>query len=180
MSNSDESIKLIHEQLKRLEAQNRRLRWGVASIVLLLAAAILTTCQMNAGGSVVEAERFVLRDQEGHIRAALETVNRGTQLTVYGGSGLDSPTRIKLGVVDSAAQIGMYDETGGQLDLLLGSKEGPAVSLMDPDIGGQMILVDFKSGQPRILVRERDQPGAIVTASGSHAELTPRGLSVVK
>jgi hypothetical protein len=75
----------IVSRLERLEKENRRLK-GLGVAVLTIASAIVLMGQMQAGRTV-EAERFVLKDATGKIRAQINTVEDNAVLALYGPQG---------------------------------------------------------------------------------------------
>ncbi len=72
----------VVRRLERVERENRRLkRWGS---VMLLGIACLTMMGQTQSGKTVEAERFVVRDTKGKVRAELGAFPEGkTALVLY-------------------------------------------------------------------------------------------------
>ena len=69
----------ILERVGKLEAQNRRLRWGNVAILALFSAAILMG-QAAPSPRVVEAQRFILKDSDGNVRGWMGTIGKGSEL----------------------------------------------------------------------------------------------------
>ncbi|HUT75989.1 MAG TPA: hypothetical protein VM221_14275 [Armatimonadota bacterium] len=129
-------------RLERLERQNRRLRWGGVAVAALLGGLLV----MGATSPpIVEAERFVVRDAEGTVRAVLGVPDeglsktlkldqRGALLALYNTHGKvrtvlsigpEGPERVEV------PRLEMMDATGGpRVDLNVGSL-GPRLLLAD-------------------------------------------------
>jgi len=72
------------ERLERLESQNRRLRQAVVLAMAVLAVILLSGQTKNR---TVEAEKFILTDDEGRSRAELWADKTTTQLAFYDQEG---------------------------------------------------------------------------------------------
>lgn len=119
----------VLERLENLERQNRRFkRAGLAAMVL--AGATLLIGQATSQWKV-EAERFVLKDTDGKIRAELGMAGHGPLLALYDKDGarravfgiaergpgiffLDAiqKRRVALGVVEKGPVLVLFDENG--------------------------------------------------------------------
>jgi hypothetical protein len=108
MSNSD----AIDRRLTALERENRRLKWLIFGGVLAAVGAGLGA-QVPAT-TTVQAERFVLVDQQDRTRALLETTApivgaRTPQLTLFDAAGR---TRVRLGLGPRGPVLEVADEAG--------------------------------------------------------------------
>src|SRR5713101_6647643 len=78
-----EEMKSIHNRLTRLERHNRQLK--VSGVVFLLS--LLGTAAIGQAPGIrpktIEAQEFIVRDQEGHLRAKLSTSAYGTVLSFH-------------------------------------------------------------------------------------------------
>jgi len=80
----------IQQRLCRLERQNRQLVWGLATAIGLLGAIIVSSLPTRTAEAqpsrVLTAERFVVQDSNGGVRAVLGLDDSGAaQLTLLGG-----------------------------------------------------------------------------------------------
>jgi hypothetical protein len=76
----------LDTRIRRLEAQNRRLKWfGLMAIALVLATA---AWGQAAKETVISAQKFELRDDAGHLRAELSIVNGESALRFFGRDGI--------------------------------------------------------------------------------------------
>ncbi len=101
------------QRLNRLERDNLRLK-QLAVLVLLGVAAILFMGQSKPQGSakVVEAERFILRDESGKVRARLEVVKEKVGLDIH---DEDGTIRASLTLIrDGAPSLNLYDKDGNR------------------------------------------------------------------
>ena len=80
MISSVSEIQAVAERLERVERENRRLkRWGAVALIGI--AAVVLTGQAKAS-RVVQAEKFVVQDAEGKVRAELGTFPDGKMALV--------------------------------------------------------------------------------------------------
>ena len=82
---NERTLEMLAGRLERLERQNRRLRLGALGVLLAVGALVLMGA--SASPKVIEAERFVLVDEEGRQRAVLETSAWASALSLYDGAG---------------------------------------------------------------------------------------------
>jgi hypothetical protein len=137
----------LEQRLANLEAQNRSLRFAVAAIALgmVLYAAWHMLFAGPIRATVVEAQRVVVRDPEGHIRLVL-------------GTGADQPDAFNA--IENPGLL-LFDEQGALRARLSATEEVAGLRLFDPD------------GRPRALVTHgkvtsgvwlKDRQGAIRAA----------------
>jgi len=69
--NQSEEIQAIYERLAKLEKKNRRMKqaWILSLLTLICAVGMAQTLQKNR---IIEAEKFILKDAKGVIRAKLD------------------------------------------------------------------------------------------------------------
>ena len=107
---TDSSHASLEERLERLERQNRRLK-RVGGAVLAIVASVYLLGQAQPAANVIEAQAFVLVDQNGTKRAELSQFPGGNaSLILYGHVGervveLSGATPISPGLV-------LYDQLG--------------------------------------------------------------------
>jgi len=155
------------ERLDRLERENQRWRRAGAGVLIVVAAfALMGQATQGRVPKAMEAERFVLRDTGGRVRAALG-------MEGYGSVGLwllDSAGKTRAGVGvsrEGSPVMALADQTGkSRLSLTL--TDGPGLSLRDQDrtrislsvlAEGSGIYVWDQAGRERVVL--------IVAADGS-------------
>lgn len=119
----------VLERLAKLERQNRRFK-RAGLVAMVLAGATLLLGQATPQWKV-EAERFVLKDADGKVRAELGMAGHGPLLALYDEDGarravfgiaergpgiffLDAiqKRRVALGVVEKGPVLVLFDEHG--------------------------------------------------------------------
>jgi hypothetical protein len=89
-----EQLRSIEHRLMRLERQSQRLR-VIGGILLLSLLASIVIGQVPANKpKMIEAQEFVVRDQEGNLRAKPSTSSFGTVLSFH-------PAKLPPGVIES-------------------------------------------------------------------------------
>ena len=130
---SEPTLEMLGERLERLERQNRRLKLGVLGVLVLMGSLVLMGAA--APPKVVEAEKFVLRDDQGRERAVLDTSADRSGFRLYDAAG-KKRTAIELG------EISLYNENETQRINL-------GVERVDEGNGAAMGVLDAK-GKTRI------------------------------
>jgi hypothetical protein len=114
----DESFDLasLTARIENLEVQNQRWKMTSAAGVLLFASVMLTGAArgdridlQTIKASTVEAQEFVLKDADGHIRARLSLPPTGR---VEQGQGYKVQRLVPLGAVPDQAALQFYNENG--------------------------------------------------------------------
>ena len=69
---NEPSMEIIGQRLSHLERENRRFKYGGVLLLIVIAALIMMgQAKPSKVAKVIEAERFVLKDDEGKVRATL-------------------------------------------------------------------------------------------------------------
>jgi hypothetical protein len=161
----------LEERLTKLEAQNRRLKRGVA-VVLVTVVAVLCMAQARSSPQTLETTQFVLRDAKGQERLRIEVAHDGnpainildqegrlrSSLGPHGISFYDDNGRMRttlmsdlLYMSDERAHEIVHiqgDMHGAELLLFSGLGSGSTVLRADP-VGSQLKLTG--SGQQKVL-----------------------------
>lgn len=128
---SEPTLDTLAQRLERVERENRSLR-RVGVLMLVGVAALLIAAQATAN-RVVEAEKFVVRDASGKIRAELGTPPDGrVALTLF---DRDGGLRVELRVLTNG-RVGLllYDKNGkSRAALRVLAEGGPVLGLFDKD-----------------------------------------------
>lgn len=129
---ADTTLQELEDRLTRIERQNRRLRWGVAALVVLVAAALslggwaIEMTQRLKAQSVLEARELLIVDGAGRTRARIGTSGGMTvALTVFGANGRVG-TSLEVDA-NGRSHLRMGDKFLGWLDLK--TEGGPKISL---------------------------------------------------
>ena len=142
------------ERLKKLERATRRYRLALVSMGAVLACAVAWVVIGTAGrapvqkpgeaGKVIRANRFVLEDENGDIRAALAEPG----LVLYDANG---QVRAGLTMTDYGPSLALSDENGQTRAALGASKDGPLLALNDENGKGRAGLFVTKDGPALVL-----------------------------
>lgn len=171
MPTSPEMDSLV-TRLEKLERQNRRLRRGVAA-VLLAAGSLLLMAQAKAGSSpkVVQAVAFELVDKTGKVIATLD--GRGgpslVRFDITDGAGKD---RLSLVASDDGTLVRLTG-AGDRTASLLVASTGPALSLEEPARRAQVAIGVAPVKGAVVSLSDQGQVGAVM-ATGSAG----RGFSI--
>jgi hypothetical protein len=142
-------------RLEKVERQNRRLR-GAGIAVLVLAVAGLLMGQAMPRARKVEAERFLLEDETGKVRAMLMVDKDGPGLFLYDENG---KTRFGASVDKDGSGLGLLDENGNPRVALVVGTDGPILTLTDENGKGRTTLAVPKKGPKLALI---DQNGKLI------------------
>ncbi|MEE8492448.1 MAG: tetratricopeptide repeat protein [Nitrospirales bacterium] len=150
-------------RLERVERENHTWRW-VGSVVLVGMAALVLMGQATPTkvAKVVEAEKFVLRDSSGKIRAGLSVGSDGKVGLAF--ADKDGKIRAGLGITsDGSPGLALADKDGtrraglaigvdGTVRLDLADKDGkPRAELAVLDYGSPVLFLRNNDGTPRAL-----------------------------
>lgn len=146
------TMETLGQRLDRVERENRRLkRAGIVAVAVIAAVVLMGQATPRKVAKVVEAEKFVLRDAGGTVRARLETLSFGkVQLVLF---DKDEKPQSILGV-----------GSGGP-GLILGGKEGTTF------LSNTLLLFSGKDFKIRLgmTLFPPQEPGLILAGSnGEH------------
>jgi len=144
----------IEARVARLEREARRWRRVAGGAVLGLIAVALMG-QAKPGARVVEAERFVLRDGNGVIRAELGV--DGDQSVALRFKDDTSMPRLTVGIENGSSLIVLNDKNGKLTAGLVSLPHGsPALSLYDLNGKTRAELLLLREGVPALTLSDRD------------------------
>jgi hypothetical protein len=163
----------VVQTLARVETEHRRLkRVAVAALAGIAAVVLMGQARPSRVAKVVEAERFVLRDGRGRLRADLRMADRaGPELALYDedvprllvGLGSDGSPSLALYGKDGVQRASLdlqsdgtvamhFTDTGGQrrVGLSIGSNGVPGLALLGQDGTRRIDLELSVDGRPRL------------------------------
>lgn len=162
----------LEERIEHLELENRSLRRMMLGAVVLfggcLAVAVTSgvRAQTKAVPRIVEAERFVLKDAQGHVHGFLGISPHGASLSLHDGDGRpfvsldDVGLHILDGNGNSRARISL-DKNRSSISLNDGS--GKADALLSVDEDGPRIAISEGEGLASLWVDAKKQAGLLLT-----------------
>jgi len=147
MTSHRPELHAIAERLGKLEEQHRKLKWGGVTIFAAISAVVLMG-QAVPSPRVVEAQKFILKDENGNVRGWMGVIGKGSELTL--GNANAQPmmelmvstdasdlhffgshkSGINLGVNSGDPALSMIDTEGNEAGIAL-AKDGPSLALKD-------------------------------------------------
>jgi hypothetical protein len=149
----------ILERVGKLEAQNRRLRWGSVAILALLSAVILMG-QAAPSSRVIEAERFILKDNDGNVRGWMGTIGKGSELSL---GNVNAQPMMRLIVSTDSSDLHFFGSRKSGMNLGLDSGN-PDVSMMGAEGNGGARITFGKNG-PALTLEDAKGFSTIVGAT---------------
>lgn len=155
----------IKKRLSALEAQNSRLRWSGLSLLLVFLAIVLMG-QAAPSPKVIEAQRFVLTDAKGNVRAWWGLFGKGSEFIL---GDTNKEPKMTLKVTDEASDLHFYggENSGMNLGVDLGH---PAISMAGTHGDGRAEIAVSTSG-PAITVQ--DANGFSTVLGSAQLKTTP-------
>ena len=161
---------MISARLEKLERTNRTLKRGGLGLLLLLCA-VLTMGQTRPVPQAIEAQQFVVKDPQGHIRATLGFSGGAPQLRLY-----DDRATLRASLIvgaNGAPGISLYDPAGNQTVGLASLDGGPSLALTQ---GAQRLLsLQEVSKQPDIILGVNKKDGTVIMAGDAEGFYTTIG-----
>lgn len=139
------------ERLERLERTNRR--YASALAMLLCGAVAVSVIGANPREIVSEAERFILRDAAGKVRAEMCATPNGPALSFFDPSGAE---RLRLHANDDGNTVlslktGIRDESSERaVDIRTGNDGWSSLSFLDGGTRERLSLGLAYDGEPRL------------------------------
>lgn len=128
---TDLTLESLAERVNRVERQNRRLRIGVVVALLLIVAVAASAVSLVKARKpkALEAERFVLRDADGKMRADLGlTKEKRPALTLYDAKGT---ARVSLDLAEEGPSLVMHNAQGKKQVALTTTKHSNSLHISD-------------------------------------------------
>jgi hypothetical protein len=150
---SDELNLTLARRIERLERAERRWRTVAATAVLGVAAVVLMG--QKPAPRIVEAERFILRDAAGRVRAELAVESEQSVALRF--RDPDTMPRLSIGT-ENGASVLVLNEQGGKVraGLVTLPHGAPALTLYDPNGKNRAELALTREGAPALTILDRD------------------------
>jgi len=156
IQNKKETIMSTDERIEKMERQLARMRWFnrclIACIVLSLGVWFIEktftakTAWAGSGVKEIRANRFILEDDEGTVRARLGVDADGPALSLLDKNG---KSRAVLSVDKDVSGLRLRDENSKPLAVLSMKKDGAKLSLWDKnEVIRAMLSVDVDKDVP--------------------------------
>jgi len=134
----ERGIMTTDERMEKMEGQLARVRWFnrclIACIVLSLGVWFISktfgpeTVWAQSSGKVIRANRFIVEDENGNLRAVLEAYKEGASLMMCDENG---KPRAALAVFKEGPKMVMLDENGKSRAVQKVDKVGPDLAMCD-------------------------------------------------
>jgi hypothetical protein len=167
------------ERLEKMEGQLARVRWFnrilIAGIVLLLGAWLILksfgpeTAWAQSGVEGIRANKFVLEDENGKVRATLAMTEDGPMLSLSDENGR---TRAALRVADGRPSLSLHDVGGNERACLMVGMLGPYLTMYDDNdklradlsVGedSSSLSLSDDNGNERAVIGIFDEPGFVL------------------
>jgi hypothetical protein len=159
MTNDTAELQDILKRVNKLEGQNRRLKWGGISFLAVLSTFVLMG-QAAPTPRVIEAQRFVLKDAKGNIRAWWGLLGQGSEITL--GTTNKQP-KMSLKVSDDSSDLHFFGNQNSGMSLGLDSGDPSVSMLASASNGGSGITVS--AAEPSVVLKDRNGLSAILGAA---------------
>lgn len=152
----------MSERLNSVERQNRNLTRVITMLCIAMGAAIVMAASVKKTISVVEAERFVLRDRSGAERANIGVGDSGgAGLVLYDRNrnprvllDIDSDGRPSLRLLNAGGE-NLYAAGGAYFDL-------SSVTFLEKNEISPRAQLSVVAGFPSVSLRDKEERGTIV------------------
>jgi hypothetical protein len=141
VTTSNSEVRAICKRVERLERENRKLRW-CALILLLGVSSVILMGQAKPGNRIVEAQKFVLKDEKGKIRGWMGPYGTGSEIML--GNDNAQPM-MRLLVSTDAGNLHFYGSHKGGMTLAVDSGD-PSLSIVGADGSGGAAIGFSKDG----------------------------------
>ena len=158
---------LLAERVAQLEKQNRLFKRIGLILTVLLGGATLVAAQERGNLRTIEAERFLLKDTNGRIRADLsvDKAKNSTQLLL---SDENEKVRLNVSVFPEGPGIAMFDENGAIRYTVSHSARGPAMVFNDENQKPRAMMRISKEGPVLTFLDEKEIDRLMLTFTKSN------------
>jgi hypothetical protein len=164
MTSDTTELQEIKKRLGALEAQNHRLKWSGLCLLAALSAFVLMG-QAAPTPKVIEAQRFVLKDANGEVRAWLGLFGKGSEL-ILGDANKEPKMTLKVSEVASDLHFYGEEHSGMNLGVDLGN---PAISMAGANGNGKADF-EFSTSGPAMTLQDGKGFSTILGAAQRRAQ----------
>lgn len=153
----------LERRMEAVERENRRWQWMVTVTLAVVAAmVILAQATPTKFGKVLEAERFVLRDTNGKIRAELGFIDGASVLLL---NDKDGKPGVALSVLpDGPRRVSLLDRDGRTRSVLTARADGDSgLRLFDKNMMHRASLDVMADGRPILRLADKQISPAQLT-----------------
>jgi hypothetical protein len=158
-------LNLLAERIANLEKQNRLFKRIGILLILVLGAVSLVAAQERGRGPVIEAERFVLKDANGRIRADLGLDKAGVRLLL---NDENEKMRLNAAVFAEGPGMALFDENGAVRFSVSQSNRGPSLMFNDENQKPRSIMRLLKEGPALAFLDEKENDRMVLSLTRSN------------
>ncbi len=151
---------LLAERVAQLEKQNRLFKRLGILLIVLLGGATLIAAQERGNERTIEAERFILKDLNGRVRADLGMDKNGVRLLLQ---DENEKVRLNTAVLAEGPGIAMFDENGAIRYTVSHSSRGPSMVFNDENQKPRAVMRLFKEGPGLAFLDEKEADRMVLT-----------------
>ena len=138
------ALTLLAHRVTQLEQQNRLFKCAGMLLLLLLGSVTLVAAQERGKGQTIEAERFVLKDANGRMRADLGMdKNGGVRFVLY---DENEKQRLNAASFNEGPGLALFDENGAVRFSVSQSNRGPSLVFNDENQKPHVIRLSRRVG----------------------------------
>jgi hypothetical protein len=162
MSSSEvPELKLLVERVSQLEKQNRRFKRLGTLLLVLLGGLTLVAAQERGKGQTIEADRFLLKDANGRIRADLGLdKNGGVRLLL---NDENEKQRLNAAAFSEGPGLALFDENGAVRFSVSQSSRGPSLVFNDENQKPRSVMRLFKEGPGLAFLDEKENDRMVLS-----------------
>jgi hypothetical protein len=158
-------LNLLAERIAKLEKQNRLFKRIGVLLVLAVGCVSLVAAQERGKGQTIEAERFILKDANGRVRADLGMDKAGVRLLL---TDENEKTRLNAAVFPEGPGMALFDENGAVRFSVSQSSRGPSLMFNDENQKPRSIMRLFKEGPALAFLDEKENDRMILSLTRSN------------
>jgi hypothetical protein len=168
---------LLAERVAQLEKQNRLFKRIGLVLTVLLGGAALVAAQERGNLRTIEADRFLLKDANGRVRADLsvDKSKNSTQLLL---NDENEKVRLNVSVFPEGPGIAMFDENGAIRYTVSHSARGPAMVFNDENQKPRAMMRISKEGPVLTFLDDKEIDRLMLTftkANGGSVDMYEAG-----
>jgi hypothetical protein len=154
-------LTLLAQRVAQLEKQNRLFKCAGMLLLLLLGSVTLVAAQERGKVQTIEAERFVLKDANGRMRADLGMdKNGGVRFVLY---DENEKQRLNAASFNEGPGLALFDENGAVRFSVSQSNRGPSLVFNDENQKPRTVMRLFKEGPGIAFLDEKENDRMVLS-----------------